>query len=196
MPSNIDDVIADVEQAKDDLHDNIERAGRSSMGSVLFSAMGYVEADASWRGNLRKSLSLSVDDRGSELSFSVHTDPAIAPYAPFVEFGTGTHTNQITPRAPSVYPVEWPDEGSAVPVGFPYDSPAMGPNLVQSIIDWVKTKPITPEADMSERQLGFVLAAQIVEEGTYAHPFLRPAWFDNELIVKSAIKTAIRKAFK
>lgn len=195
MPSNVEDVIGDIEDVKDDLHDNMENAGRSSMGRVLFDALGYIKKDADWRGLLAKSMSLSVDDDGTELTFNVHTDAEIAPYAPFVEFGTGRKTDRPSPW--SVYPVGWPDTGSAVPVDYPYPSPEMGPGLVANIIEWVETKPVIPQNDdMTERQLGAVIAAQIANEGTYAHPFMRPAWFDNELIVKSAMKTAVRKSFR
>lgn len=196
MPSNVEDVIGDIEDVKDDLHDNIENAGRASMGRVLFDALGYIQKDAEWRGLLRKSMSLSVDDRGEELVFNVHTDADTAPYAPFVEFGTGSHTNQLSGASASTYPAEWPDTGSAVPIGFPYSAPEMGPGLVASIIEWVETKPILPEKeDMTQQELGAVIAAQIANEGTYAHPFIRPAWFDNELIVKQSMKVAVRKAF-
>lgn len=197
MPHNVEQVAADIEDVKDDLHDNVENAGRSAMNNVLFDAIGYVEADADWTGRLRKSLSLSVTDRGDQIEFNVHTDADLAPHAPFVEFGTGSKGGKTTFKANSAFiPASWPDTGSAVPVGFPYSAPGMHPGLVESIIDWVETKPITPRnGDMSDEQLGYVIAAEIAEEGTYAHPFLRPAWFDNELVVEDSMKTAVRNAF-
>jgi hypothetical protein len=35
-----------------------------------------------------------------------------------------------------------------------------------------------------------------VEQGNYAHPYLRPAWFDNELQIKRAARNALKNAVR
>lgn len=194
LDHNIEQVNKDIEDVKSDLHRNLKRAARSSMRAVELEAKANVKADADWKGNLRRSISLDVDDRGEQITVSVGTDAGIAPYAPFVEFGTGMRSGLSWVGSISTPPA---DEGTRFPPGFPYESPSMGPNLVANIIDWVETKPIIPQDDaMSQRDVGFAIAAKIAEKGTYAHPFLRPAWFHMEPLFNSAMRGAVAKTFR
>lgn len=70
----------------------------------------------------------------------------------------------------------------------------MSPGMVANIVEWVETKPVIPSEDITQRELGYRIAAAIANKGTYAHPFLRPAWFHNELAVRQAARNALRKA--
>lgn len=197
MPHNAEQVISDIEDVKDDLHDNVESTGRARMTQLKFDAETNVSKDADWRGNLLKSLYRRSRDRGSSLEFEVGTNPQIAPYAPFVEFGTGRRTLRITPRAGSREP-RLPEEP---PTGYPFSSPTIKTSqgfeeFAASIIEWVETKPIIPEEDITQEALGYKIAATIIEEGTYAHPFLQPAWFDNEQRIKRGFHFAVKNAFR
>lgn len=194
LSHNIGDVIADVEDTKEDLHKNLKRTARTQMGAVQMQAKSNVGLDAEWTGNLRTSISLDMDDRGDEITVSVGTDSGRAPYAPFVEFGTGMRSALSWSGSLPFLPA---DEGTTPPPGFPYDAPTMGPGMVQNIIEWVETKPVIPrDDDMSQRDVGFAIAAKIAEQGTYAHPFLRPAWFRQERIFNFAMRKAVRKTFR
>lgn len=196
MPHNVDSVIADIEDLKDDLHDNMESAAKSSMRAVLTAAKVNVEDDADWNGNLRRALTLEARDEGGSIVVSVHTDADIAPYAPFVEFGTGSRRLTTAPQADSEQIPPDFDAATSAPPDFPYKAPSMGPGLVANIVEWVETKPIVPEGDLTDKELGFQIAARIAEQGTYAHPFLTPAWFENEPLVKQSMKNAVWRTFR
>jgi hypothetical protein len=57
-----------------------------------------------------------------------------------------------------------------------YDTPSMNRELLLSILAWIKTKPIIHGGD--DEELAGDIAATIAREGTYQHPFIRPAWED------------------
>lgn len=191
---NIEQVIKDIEDTKSDLHRNLRRSARNTMRAVELEAKANVKQDAEWRGNLRRSISLDMEVTGHGIEVSVSTDAGIAPYAPFVEFGTGMRSASAWTGSLPFPPA---DEGTTPPPGFPYESPSMSPGMVQSIIDWVETKPVVPRDDnMSQRDVGFAIAAKIAEQGTYAHPFLRPAWFKMEPLFKSGMRAAVNKTFR
>lgn len=195
MPHNVEDVIADVEDLKGDLRSETRRKARTAMRGVQTSALGYVAMDAEWRGNLRASIhshGVQVDDRPDGFEVSVGTDKQIAPYGPFIEFGTGSRaetTGDMSRKFPTWQP------GDSVPVGYPYEAPGMSRELVAGIIEWVKTKPITPNdpAD-TPTETGAKIAATIANEGTRAHPFLRPAWFKHEPYIRADIVAGVRRA--
>ena len=191
MPSNVQTVINDVGDVKDDLRDQMRRKVHGAMRVLEADARTYIEQDADWRGNLARSLSTDVERRPDGPVITVSVGGAQAPYAPFVEFGTGDRTEQTSGRAPSSGLLMEPD---AYPANFPYDSPDLSPGMVASIVEWVETKPIVPDNDITEQELGYRIAATIANNGTYAHPFMRPAWFHNELRVKQAAHNALRKA--
>lgn len=192
MPHNVEQVIADIDDVKDDLHDETKRSARGSMEAVHDTAVENVMSDADWTGNLRRSLGVTMRDRGDHISVSVETDASIAPYAPFVELGTGRRTLQTAPQAASAAP-RTPEEA---PPDFPYSSPGrVTSGLVRNIIEWVETKPVKSAEFDSDEALGIAIAATIVEEGTYAHPFLQPAWFQHELLIRQNMRNAVQRAF-
>lgn len=193
MPSNIEDVINDIQQVKRDLEEQIFAKLRPAMQKVLDTAIGHVDDDADWRGNLATSIrSHGVETEltnNYEIKFTIGTDSDIAPYAPFVEFGTGKRTEKAGPG--SVRP-QTPDR---YPAGYPYSSPNVDPNkIVGEILEWVRTKPIVPEKE-GEWDTAMAIAQSIVEFGTYAHPFMRPAWFKHKLRVRRAARNAVKEAF-
>lgn len=192
LDHNIGQVRRDIQDVKDDIRSDIPTAIVAAMQTLKSDMIASVKYDSDWRGNLVRSIQshgVDVTPTGNgEYEISVGTDASIAPYAPFVEFGTGKRSGQHARAMPTSV-----DE---YPEGYPFDPPPMHPDLVDEIIEWVKTKPVIPKEDMSQEELGFTIAATIVEKGTYAHPFLRPAWFRNELQIKKAARNAVRKAVR
>lgn len=189
MPSNIEQVIADIEDFKHDLRNQLRRRVARAMRVLEADARTYIKQDADWRGHLARSLSMDVERDADGVTIVVSAGGAEAPYAPFVEFGTGSRTERTTDAAPSSNLLV----GGMKPPGYPYKSPDMSPGMVANIIEWVRTKSITSPNENAE-QLGFRIASVIANRGTYAHPFMRPAWFHNELRVRQAARNAIRRA--
>lgn len=196
MPSNIGDVIGDVEDVKNDLEQNILTKMHDAMRELLDTALHHVDEDSDWTGGLKASIRRhGVNTEWSDddtIKFTVGTDKNIAPYAPLVEFGTGER-GKSGRSAPGAISAGKPD---SYPAGYPYDSPDVEPEkLVGAIYEWVETKPVTPEkATMWDTAMAITRA--IIAVGTYAHPFLRPAWFKNKLKLKRAARKAVRKSFR
>jgi HK97 gp10 family phage protein len=191
MPSNIGSVINDIDDVQDDLRRYLRRHVARAMRLLQADARTYIERDADWKGTLASSLSMDVERDGAGARIVVSAGGQQAPHAPFVEFGTGSRTEQTSGKAPSsgiIY------EPASYPADFPYKSPSMSPGMVANIISWVETKPIAPGSDISDEELGFRIASAIANKGTYAHPFMRPAWFHNELRVRQSAQNALRKA--
>lgn len=191
MPSNIDSVINDIDDVKDDLRTVFRRKLRASMTALKAEVYQNIDDDADYSGNLKRSLSLDVERTPDGPKLTIGTNAAIAPYAPFVEFGTGSRTEQTFGASLPTY------EPDSYPPNFPYESPAMSEGLVRNIVEWVQEKPVIPRDDsMTQKDLGFAIAATIVNKGTYAHPFMRPAWFQHELEIRQAAQNALGKVVR
>lgn len=192
MPSNIDAVIDDVGDVGDDLRNNLRNNIMNMMFTMMRSMLAHVNHDARWRGNLATSITahgVRYSETVNRMEFTVGTDASIAPYGPFVEFGTGERTLQSHSGSAST---QFPHD---MPPGFPYESPDVDPQrLAGEITEWVKTKPLVPKNVGTQEALGYVIAESIIEHGTYAHPFVRPAWYKNVLRVKRTAKKAVRDA--
>lgn len=194
MPSNIEDVIGDIEDVKRDLRQNVLHDMRDAMSDLLDTAVTQVKQDSDWTGNLRNSLRAhGVDVEWGDddhIEFTVGTDENIAPYAPIVEFGSGARTEG---RGPGAVKPQRPDQ---YPADFPYEAPDVEPSkLVGVIHEWVETKPINPQKG-DNWSTAMAITKAIIEKGTYAHPFLRPAWFKHKLKVKRSARTAVKKSFR
>lgn len=192
MPHNVDEVMNDIESASAEIHSNIQETLNEEMAKLRFVAMGHVQEDAHWKGNLQSSIDSDVKVFSTgRIKGTVGTDAEKAPYAPFVEFGTGSRSNDPGPT--SIHS----DKLNNPPAGYPYESPDfVTEDLVDGIVNWVKTKPITPDDPTdTPRELGEKIAATIVEKGTYAHPFLRPAWYKRRLHIKRGLEDAVEDAF-
>lgn len=194
MGHNIPSVISDIQGVQKDLWGQMRRRVARQMRILEADARTHIKRDADWRGKLARSLSMDVrsDSGGPTLVVSVGGENPNADYAPYVEFGTGSRTEETTNRAPTTGLIMEP---GSYPPSWPYDAPGMSPGLVANIISWVETKPVEPDdPNMTDEELGYLISSVIAEEGTYAHPFLRPAWFENERQIRQAARTAIRKA--
>lgn len=188
---NVGSVISDIEDVKDDLRHEMRKRVGAAMRVVWADAKQYVLNDPHASGDLFTALQNESDTTGDELEFRVYTDAAIAPYAAIVEFGSGSRTENEWPAAPSTKP---PEE---YPSQFPFNAPDIDnlSGFAFYIEQWMRTKGITPKYD-SYRASALAIAKTIKDRGTYAHPYLRPAWFDNELQVKKAARNAVRNAVR
>jgi hypothetical protein len=204
--SNIGDVIDSVDDVKDDLIHEFEKRVGDRMDLLQQRATQYVMDDANFTGDLASSIRKETTVSDDEIEFRVGVNLARAPYAAIVEFGSGTRTN--TPWEKSrAYGMGF-DAGSAVPMDYPFEAPDVPYNrddpyslqgypkfsgFVGHIERWMKVKGITPEKG-SIFISAVAIAAAIIDHGNYAHPYLRPAWFDTELAVKQGAKNALRNA--
>lgn len=191
MPSNVESVINSIDEVGDDLRTYMRRNIAAAMRVLQADARTNIAQDARWKGNLSASLDLDVQAGPDGPRIVVSAGGPMAPYAPFVEFGTGSRTERTWKGASNLNV-----DPTAYPPNFPYSAPSMGPGMVANIIEWVRTKPVIPSDEMTQEELGHRIAASIAEKGTYAHPFMRPAWFHNELQVRQAARNALSKAVR
>lgn len=191
LSHNIEDVISDIDDVKSDIRHEMRKRVGTAMAVLLADAKQYVLNDPQTTGQLFSALQSENDTTGQKLEFKVYTDASVAPYAAIVEFGSGTYdewknSKHVGPptaeEAPPTYPFDTADE-SSIPI------------IASYIEEWMMTKGIVPEKG-SFQASAMAIAAKIVEQGQYAHPYLRPAWFDNELKVKKAARNAVKNAVR
>ncbi len=204
VSSNIDSVIKSVDDVQDDIKTEFRRKISNAVRVMWKDALGYIASDPHVSGELMKNTKFnsSINDTSMEFSVEVDMAPRRSEYAAVVEFGSGLKTN--TPFEGSE-PIP-PDMYDSVPSDFPYESPDIPYNtedphdtqgyekfygFTKHIEEWMKTKPITPKSGDYFISAAYI-AAEIIEKGNYAHPFLRPAYFDNELLIKEAAQNALR----
>lgn len=204
--SNIDEVIDSVDDVADDLYHEMKKRLEPVIMMLKAKAVQYVMEDSNTTGALARSLHTESGATDSGLQFVVASDASIAPYAAIVEFGSGDNTNR--PSKISAKHGLQPDTGSAVPRDFPYEAPDIDFNkmnkydtesyedfqeFIGQIMDWMEKKPVTPAT--GDIYLSAVaIAAEIIEKGNLAHPFMRPAWFDRENSIRRAARNALTNA--
>lgn len=168
-----------VTNIRDDLDDNVNDAVSKATSQISAEAKRQVAMwDAVWKRNLYESI------YSTDLTWTVdvkrHKVVARAPYAAFVEFGTGSRRDPSTPYS------------------FRFDSPDEEDYgiVFSNIMWWVNTKPMF----LGSRTPGTAAAITetIIEHGTYAQPFMRPAWHQNQFAptgyAKAAMKRTVRRS--
>lgn len=200
LEDNVEDVIKDIEtEVKNEIR-RLHGVVQGVLDVVRGDARRYIRQDAELSGQLRSALRIKRYEReGENARHVVGVRGSMAPYAAIVELGTGNKTLETTEKAPSqdVPNREMDDK----PTGFPFDSSDINPDkrnptftaFAGHIEDWMKEKGIQPEKP-SYRASAFAIAYEIITEGTYAHPFLRPAWFEHELELRQAARQIVRDA--
>lgn len=194
ISDNVEHVIGDVEDTIDDL-DGVADAAELSMGTVRQLAKSYIRSDAELSGALRNSIYLERIDTEYKSRIAVGSDGRLAPYNAIVELGSGAHTLTTTEKAGSqnAYPAGMMDEP---PREFPFKSPDVNPKKLAPIFEeWMKRKNIPPQKETYAAS-ALAIAKSVVYYGNYAHPYLRPAWFETELQLRRAMVNALRKAVK
>jgi len=188
---NIGTVISDIDDVKDDLRHEMRKRVGAAMRVLWADARQYILSDPHTTGDLFSALQREQDTSGEELEFSVYTDASIAPYAAIVEFGSGSRSDVAWRGSEKAGP---PDQ---YPTGYPFSAPDVDniSGFAYYIEQWMRAKGVTPKYD-SYRASSLAIAKVIADRGNYAHPYLRPAWFDNELQVKKAARNAVRNAVR
>lgn len=202
---NVPEVVASVDDVKDDLRDELYKRVGVAMNMLYRDAQQYVLNDPDWSGQLYHALTQETGD----LEWSVGADLGLAEYAAIVEFGSGKRTNIAKGRS-AQHGIQFTDTGSAVPIGFPFESPDIDFNdedptetkgykdfygFVKYIEEWMRSKPVEPQLGDYFVSAAYIAAA-IVEHGNYAHPYLRPAWFDNEFKIRKSARNALKNAVR
>lgn len=166
----------------DKIEDEVTESVREDMALIKAHAIDNINAGGpteriAWRGPL--SASLKVSDHVNEAGFRtfvVETDPLIAPYAPVVEFGSGSNSEATHPD-------------------FTFEAPEESAELLAEITEWVEGKGITPDHPrISQSELPGAITASIAREGQEPHPFFRPAWRRRELRLIKNVKKAVDRA--
>ena len=190
---NIDQVISDIDDVKDDLRDEMRKRVGAAMAVLQADAAAYILGDPHVTGQLFSALKGESTTGRSELEFRVYTDASIAPYAAVVEFGSGPNSN-ISWKGSRQMP---PPDADDTPPGYPFSAPDIDniSGFAYYIEQWMKKKGVPPKYD-SYRASALAIAKAIDQHGNYAHPYLRPAWFDNELQIKKAARNAVRNAVR
>jgi len=206
IESNIDDVIDSIDDVKDDLRSEIRKRVGRVLQMLQQRAKVYVQKDADSSGRLHRSIKTDVDVGAKTVSFTCFTDAGIAPHAAIVEYGTGDRTENYWRGSEQLT-----QDTAGKPAQFPFDSPDIDlppeddlfnlsgyagfAQFVSIIQRWMETKPVTPQkGDVFTSAV--LIARTIIEEGNYAHPFMRPAWFDTELRFRKAAANALRNAVR
>jgi hypothetical protein len=200
LEHNVEDVIEDIEtEVKQEL-ERLPGAVEAVLDLVRADARRYVKQDAELSGQLRQAIRLRkrrVEENRWRLTVGVGNN--MADYAAIVELGTGDNTLTTTEKAPSK---DVPNrEMDRPPADFPFNSPNIRPEkdnptflaFAGHIEDWMREKGIKPEKG-SYAESSFAIAHEIIMNGNYAHPYLRPAWFERELDVRQTARSVVREA--
>jgi hypothetical protein len=164
------------------------------MATIYADTRQHILDDPDTNGDLFRSIYRDSDVRGEVLEFIVGSDMSIAPYAAVVEWGSGRLSNTPFPESENV-PSDWPADSSSTPDQYPFDAPSIGniSGFAYYIEQWMRDKGIEPDTG-SYRLSALKIAETINKVGTFAHPYLRPAYFDNERELKKAARKAVTNA--
>lgn len=169
-----------IRNIKDDLEDNVADAVESATDETVATAKNNVMSQNTvWRMNLYRSIDNRRVDFGSKQRVVVE---AGAKYAGYVEYGTG----QRGVATRGVFDPTYLKKS--------YGTPSLTPSFISDITTWVFTKPFFH----GERsvQTANAIATTIAKEGTYASPFMRPAWFATKSVVIDAAERAARNTVR
>jgi hypothetical protein len=202
VSSNIDSVIKSVDDVQDDVQSEFRRKVSNAVRVMWKDALGYIASDPHVSGELMQNTEFTESIDSTSMEFAVEVNRRRSEYAAVVEFGSGLKTNKPFEGSEPIPP----DMYDSVPSDFPYESPDIPYNtddpsdtqgyekfygFTKYIEEWMRTKPLTPKSGNYFVSAAYI-AAEIIEKGNYAHPFLRPAYFDNELLIKEAAENARR----
>lgn len=123
-------------------------------------------------GQLKQSIGHTTARVGYNKSFVF----ANAPYAPFVEFGTGAKVS--IPKGFEQLASQFKGKGSGN-----FDA------FLDSIKDWCRKKGI-------DEKLAYIIAVSILKTGVKAQPFLIPSYLQNIPIYKKRLLTALDREAK
>lgn len=171
--SGFDALKAKVSEMADDLDEDVADAASDGLETVKTDAQHELSQNDT-NATYQLDGSLTVEQSGSEASLVVD-----APHGALTEFGTGP---------------QFGDGGYAIPQSVNgYSAPSgVSSDLVNDIDEWIDAKGITPR-EVSREQLPWAIAQSIVENGTPAQPYLRPAWYQNKPWLLNGVKRRLRR---
>lgn len=154
----------------DEVQDAVQSGARQTAGEAK---RNVAQHNTVWRGNLFRSIDTERSTVPNGVRYRIVAD---VPYAAFVEFGTGARGDIDAPPR------------------FQFGSPPLTEDLVDEIVEWVMTKPVFfgPRTEA----VAFAIATKISEEGTHAHPYMRPAWFRMKPQIVQSAGYAARKVVR
>lgn len=179
----------------------IEFAMREEVNAEI--AAGAYEMNAVAANNIQKNNSIGFsgglfrDQQVVKENESTYLVTNLAPYAAFVEFGTGARANP--PADWSEYALTFKGKHIAGPGG----------DFFERIYLWVKAKGLaarykTPSSrrrlgtkslqEQEDRSLAYVIMRSIMRNGAYAHPFLYPAFKATSPKIIQNVKKALERA--
>jgi hypothetical protein len=158
MPTTFSKMAERVADAAEDMRDAHEDATEDGIDDLQNSVRrNLIGEDSVARAQLLRDIrtaKTTIDHPRAFGSHAVH----LPDWAKYVEHGTGTRGAGDTLRGSIPYPAP-----SGLP---PYDA----------ILTWVIAKNVQPTAYDSQYALAEAIQRTIGEQGTYPHPFIRPAW--------------------
>jgi len=173
--SNIDGLIDDVNDTSDELRRGAKQVADDEGSEIQRRAIKYYTEDPEWLGRTKKAIRQQLRRQGDGVyDSSVYINGLMAPHAKIAEMGSGNRGNEIFQGSVDA------GRKSQYRGDHDYDAPSMSRELLLSILAWVKTKPVY--GDESDKELAGDIAATIAREGTYQHPFIRPAWEDRAYV--------------
>ena len=145
--------------------------------AITNSTAADIVADAQTKapvnyGQLRQSIGKTTARVGFNTSYVF----ANAPYAPFVEFGTGARVR--VPKGFEQMASEFKGKG-----GGNFDA------FLDSIRDWCRKKGI-------DEKLAYIIAVSILKKGISPQPFLIPSYLQNIPIYEKKLRTALDRETK
>lgn len=195
MPSNIDSVIDDVEDVGDELQSQLRRKVGVGVERMGGDVRANISDDPLFKGNLYGSVRVqSPIGGGKRMQWSVIVGGSKAPHAGVVEFGSGKKSD-VTFINSNPIPIRWyQSETAQYPSEYQYDAPDIDKGFLASKIRrWMAVKGIPPKMDTLSASAS-AIASEIIENGTYAHPYLRPAFYQNELKILQNARNAVRRS--
>lgn len=162
----------------EDLPETLEQAATEQAERELEKIATYAKRNLRrhgtwWQGDIGNSFEITSDENAVWLS-------VLAGHAAYVEYGTGAYFGTAT----------WPMGNVS-----PFDAPSsVSESMIDNLTEWVQTKPVSSRYYDSDRDLAFAIAHTIVELGTQAQPYLRPAWWTHRETVIRNIDRAVRQS--
>jgi len=183
----------DVASLPDNIEDAVNAQMRVAVAALVASAKAALAAPDKYgdRSVVTGTLLRSIEQRGGRVgqvsepsftdtrldSYGKHIARADAPYAAYVEYGTGLRGLTQSPMG-----------------GANFDAPDVAP--YGAIREWIDRKGITPRQFDSRDALASAIADSITAFGTRPHPYMRPAWNAHEADLKRAHRNGVRQAIR
>ncbi len=179
------DAAKSVARLRDRIESRVDEALRVVMQLMASAASRNVAVNGSiYRSTLVNSIyyrdalygESGVDGFDGDV-YSAHAVIAEAPYAPYVEYGTGRRQGSASPES-----------------GRRFKSPSSPPT--SEIVEWMLVKGVSPRQYDTVYGAAAAIAESIALHGNRPHPFMRPAYHEHKHALQAAHKYAVRRAIR